>query len=89
MSNKAEFESNNAAYVAAFKEGGKPMPPARKALVIACMDGARPSTLPPPANPPQHLSALIALPCTTHHHTCCSSTHLNMCCNDKQDHIFA
>ena len=40
MANREEFQSNNASYVASFADGGKPMPPARKALVITCMDGA-------------------------------------------------
>ena len=39
MSQKEELLKNNAAYVASFADGGKPMPPARKALVITCMDG--------------------------------------------------
>lgn len=37
--NLGEFTQNNDAYVAGFQSGGKPMPPARKALLITCMDG--------------------------------------------------
>ncbi|PRW33333.1 carbonic anhydrase [Chlorella sorokiniana] len=36
--NLGEFSKNNEAYVAGFASGGKPMPPARKALLITCMD---------------------------------------------------
>ena len=37
--NLAEFAKKNDEFVAAFTQGGKPMPPARKALLITCMDG--------------------------------------------------
>lgn len=64
--NLGEFVANNDAYVAGFSSGGKPMPPARKALLITCMDvsaggscsepalqgPARPPPLPPPPLPP-------------------------------------
>ncbi|KAH7305836.1 putative carbonic anhydrase [Stachybotrys elegans] len=33
-----EFEAANEKYAATFNEGGLPMPPARKVLVVACMD---------------------------------------------------
>lgn len=36
--NAAAFEKANEQYVASFNEGGLPLPPARKALVLACMD---------------------------------------------------
>jgi len=36
--NLGEFSTNNDAFVASFSSGGKPMPPARKALLITCMD---------------------------------------------------
>jgi carbonic anhydrase len=39
MANLADFTAANSAFVAAFTDGDKPMPPARKALVITCMDG--------------------------------------------------
>lgn len=39
MPNFDDFRAANATFVAGFKEGGKPMPPARKALAIVCMDG--------------------------------------------------
>lgn len=41
MANFQEFQAGNDAFVATFKdeEGAKPMPPARKALLITCMDG--------------------------------------------------
>ena len=39
MPNRADFDAANASYVAGFSAGGKPMPPKRQALVIACMDG--------------------------------------------------
>jgi hypothetical protein len=39
MANLADFTAANTAFVAAFTDGDKPMPPARKALVITCMDG--------------------------------------------------
>ncbi|PSC68112.1 carbonic anhydrase [Micractinium conductrix] len=38
MPNRADFDAANASYVAGFSAGGKPMPPKRQALVIACMD---------------------------------------------------
>jgi carbonic anhydrase len=33
-----EFLDANKSFVSAFNEGGKPMPPARKVAVVACMD---------------------------------------------------
>jgi carbonic anhydrase len=38
MSTTDELIENNAAYAAAFDKGELPMPPARKAVVLACMD---------------------------------------------------
>ncbi|KAG7673091.1 hypothetical protein Ndes2526B_g05340 [Nannochloris sp. 'desiccata'] len=36
--NLAEFEKNNAGYVASFTDGDKALPPARKTAIVACMD---------------------------------------------------
>jgi carbonic anhydrase len=36
--NKADFEAGNATFVESFDKGDLPLPPARKALVLACMD---------------------------------------------------
>ena len=47
MANLDHFKAANEASVAGFKDGGKPMPPARKALVITCMDGEGEGTVPP------------------------------------------
>jgi carbonic anhydrase len=38
MSTTDELLVNNATYVAAFDQGGLPLPPARKVAVVACMD---------------------------------------------------
>jgi carbonic anhydrase len=38
MSTTDELLANNATYVAAFDQGGLPLPPARKVAVVACMD---------------------------------------------------
>ncbi|KAL4439978.1 hypothetical protein ABPG75_002979 [Micractinium tetrahymenae] len=36
--NQADFSKANAAFVESFKDGDKPLPPARKAVLITCMD---------------------------------------------------
>lgn len=36
--NKTDFEAGNVKFVEAFDKGHLPLPPARKALVLACMD---------------------------------------------------
>lgn len=36
--NLQDFLAGNEAFAAAFADGDKPLPPARKALVLACMD---------------------------------------------------
>lgn len=41
MANFGDFQAGNAAFAASFKDGDKAMPPARKALLLTCMDGAR------------------------------------------------
>jgi hypothetical protein len=38
MSNTAHFYESNAGFVKSFDKGDKPLPPARKALVLTCMD---------------------------------------------------
>lgn len=40
MPNFDDFQQANASFASSFQDGDKPMPPARKALVITCMDGA-------------------------------------------------
>ena len=42
MPNFDDFVAGNEEFVATFKDGDKPMPPARKALLVTCMDGALP-----------------------------------------------
>ena len=37
--NFGDFQAGNEAFVAGFSAGDKPMPPARKALLLTCMDG--------------------------------------------------
>jgi carbonic anhydrase len=49
MSVTDEFLENNAGFVATFDKGDKPMPPARKVAVVACMDARL------------HVSALLGL----------------------------
>ncbi|KXZ54097.1 hypothetical protein GPECTOR_5g200 [Gonium pectorale] len=38
MALREEFLEANSAFAAEFKDGDKPLPPARKALILACMD---------------------------------------------------
>ncbi|KAL4854447.1 hypothetical protein ACK3TF_004801 [Chlorella vulgaris] len=38
MPNFDDFQQANASFASSFQDGDKPMPPARKALVITCMD---------------------------------------------------
>ncbi len=38
MSNSEHFYASNATFVKSFDKGDKPLPPARQALVLTCMD---------------------------------------------------
>lgn len=38
MSNSEHFYASNATFVNSFDKGDKPLPPARQALVLTCMD---------------------------------------------------
>lgn len=60
-SNYEDFKEKNAQFAASFKDGDKPLPPARKALLLTCMDGEL--GIEPPARPPERAgSSLGRLP---------------------------
>lgn len=62
--NQADFTKANEAFVESFKDGGKPLPPARKAVLITCMDGEGALPLPPRCCWHCTSASIPALPCS-------------------------
>lgn len=74
MSNFGDFQANNAAFAASFKDGDKPMPPARKALLLTCMDGEA------HGRPPLSLAPPPPTLCRQKNPPACPGTHAGITC---------